>query len=136
MSTSTSNHQADSRCKVFQELNLSAAQLRALRKQGFVRGISKGRQGVTFKLCFRMEGRQVSVNIGRSHERAAAVQQALETHQAPRGLRACFESRRRELRRIVTSLRPHLDAELAALGLRRHGLTVRRIRNPLELQQE
>jgi hypothetical protein len=114
-------------------LNLAPADLAALRRQGFVKRVARGRQGVTYQLCFRVAEKQVSRALGRDEQYAAAVQQELDRLRAPLRFHRASVQGLQKTRALWRACKQQTAADLSRLGLYFHGHHVRRRRGLREL---
>lgn len=112
---------------ILAELSLSAEQLAALRRQGFVARERRGRQ-VRFKLRFRCGGVQCVRYIGSDPNRTQRLRDELARWQ--RGQRSRVELSRliRDAHRMLHSAKRLLEPPLGSLGAHFHGFAIRRKR--------
>ncbi len=108
-------------------LNLSPADLDALRRQGFVS--QEARAGSSYyKLRFRRHGRQVVIGLGNDPELAEKIGRELAQLQADR--RADRDDRRliRAARRLLRRTKRELEPALRDAGFRYYGREIRKLR--------
>ena len=109
-------------------LKLADADLACVRRSGLVRFVPRGRRGGSYRLCFRREGKQVSIYLGVNRERSQAVEAELARLRGPRDFARQAAEHVRELRQLERQLKKPLVALLARDHLYLHGRRVRRRR--------
>ena len=106
---------------------LNAAELIALRRQGFISRETRGRSTI-FKLRFRMNGQQRVRYLGTDERRIAAIQAALNKLQAGRALDRRLRDLEQQARERLKDSKQRLFPVMKAAGWRFHGRAIRRMR--------
>ena len=109
-------------------LQLTAAELDALSRQGFVSSELRGNSAVIYKLRFRLAGRQRVYYLGTDLEYVAEVRDFLCALQGRRRLARRLEARNKAVRQLLRNIKPRLAQHLAESGYRLHGRALRRRR--------
>jgi hypothetical protein len=117
-------------------LNLTDAEWEAVQQQGFVSRKSRGRRGTVYLLRFRLHGKQVARYLGTNQQQVQAIQQALKTCQRPRALRRRLRNRIRQMRSLLSAIKPQIEPYAQATGHYFHGHTLRRRRQQLPRSRE
>jgi hypothetical protein len=99
------------------ELGLSADELGALRRCGFITSQRRGRQRLVYKLRSRIAGKQFTRSLGTDGRRAEAVRAAVTTWQASRLIERRITRRGREFAALLRSFKSHLAKSVASAGL-------------------
>lgn len=113
---------------ILTELGLSADELAALSRQGFV---SRGwrRPGLAvYKLRFRLGGRQQVRYLGADPRQAEAVRQALVAWQKPQLAVKRLRAVAREAAAVLRRMKQRLQPVVLSAGFEFHGLALRRSR--------
>ena len=114
------------RYRGLQRLGISAEQLAALTRQGFLAREDRGGAKPIYKLRFRFRGRQIVKYVGTEPMIVNALQQELRAlqceHHWARGLQRLAGEAHAELRRTKRQLQPLLKAA----GMKFHGYVIRR----------
>ncbi len=106
---------------------LTPQQLTALARAGVVSEERHG-GGIRYRLRFRVEGRQVAINLGSDPQRAETVRQAVAALQAPRRAEREFQDSVDAARKSRRRVKQILYNSIHELGLKWHGLMIRRPR--------
>lgn len=127
---------ADATAGLLTGYGLTAEQLCALRRQGFVSRECRGAgRKEIYKLRFRWQGRQQVRYLGTDPGAAAQVRAALEQWQSAARRRREAQRAARQARRTLRAAKRQLAPRLAEAGFAFHGLAIRRTRpTPLEIE--
>jgi hypothetical protein len=109
-------------------LQLTAAELDALSRQGFVTSELRGNSTVIHKLRFRLSGRQRVYYLGSDLEYVAEVRDFLLALQMRTRLARRLEARKKAVRQLLRGIKPRLTQHLAESGYRLHGRALRQRR--------
>jgi len=109
-------------------LGLTADELGALRRQGFVCREDRGRGRVYAKLRYRIHGRQHVRYLGKDEAFIHQVEQELAQLQAVIQLDRALGKLAREASRVLRSVKPKVESLLNENGYGFHGLAVRKPR--------
>jgi hypothetical protein len=120
---------------IIMKLNLTPDELTALSRQGVITSQLRGRGNRVYKLRFRHLGRQQVRYLGSDVSWVAEVRAALLHWQTPRQLKRRLASRVKQTRDLLRSIRPRLGPLVAQAGLQFHGRTLRRVRQPVNIQE-
>jgi hypothetical protein len=111
---------------VLPELGLTADEIAALRRQGFVSRERRGHGHVRYKLRFRHGGKQHVRYLGQDPQVADRVRQELASLQAATRLDRHLGRLLHEVTPLLRSVKTRLEPVLQDAGYRFHGLSIRR----------
>jgi hypothetical protein len=109
-------------------LELGAAELAALRRQGFVAREMRGKRTTVFKLRFRFGGRQRVRYLGTDPEQAERIQRELSELQSGRRADLALGRLHRAAAQMLRDSKQRLEPWMQQAGLRFHGGAIRRPR--------
>jgi hypothetical protein len=113
---------------VLQALGITAAELLALQRQGFVSAERRGAQSQIYKLRFRLLGRQRVRYLGADPSAAAVIQGILRELQQDRRLRKQIRIACSNAAQTLRETKRQLEPLLELYGFKFHGQAIRRPR--------
>jgi hypothetical protein len=111
-------------------LEFNAAELAALRRQGFVAREIRGKRTSVFKLRFRFGGRQRVRYLGTDADEAERIQNELNELQGGRRADLALGRLSRSAAQLLRDSKLRLEPWVQRAGLRFHGRAIRRPRAP------
>jgi hypothetical protein len=116
-----------------ERLGLTAAEIAAVARQGFVSAERRKRSMTVYKLRYRFAGRQRACYLGTDAAFAALIKTALARHPRAHRLNAELRALAREARRRLREAKQKLVPGIEQAGFRFHGYAVRRRRSALPI---
>jgi hypothetical protein len=124
-------HVTDDTTSVLAKLRLSPAEIAAIARQGFVSAEQRGPRTIVFKLRFRYDGKQRVRYLGTDQTIAAHITAVLDRHQRQRQLDADLRALANRAGQTLRQSKLALVEQVEGAGLRFHGQSVRRRRQPV-----
>ncbi len=115
---------------ILARIGLTAEEVTALERQGFVSAESRGRKCTVYKLRFRIGGRQRVRYVGTDPVLADAAREALHCLQKGRLTERELRSLTSEANRLLRESKSRLLPFAEAAGYRFHGRALRQTRRP------